>query len=154
MELRTSPRSAVAIAGPFAGPTADISDSHDALAKGDRLDVAAVGRGTPEQAVVRNETPEHAAVRSETPAQAVLVDESIAAPENNDIAPSELPRPTARHNPKSKKIRTAIRPRPKPGAIILKRRTRRSKVASDTEPCRLKAFGGLRQALNTADCEI
>src|SRR5215471_10548266 len=52
MEFRTPPRSAVAIVQPLAEPNADISDSHDALAKADRLEVAAVSNETPKQAVL------------------------------------------------------------------------------------------------------
>src|SRR5690242_18551990 len=49
MELRTPPRSAVAIVQPLAEPTADMSDSHDALAKADRLEVVAASSERPEQ---------------------------------------------------------------------------------------------------------
>ena len=138
MELRTPPRSAVAIVQPLKEPNVDISDSHDALAKADRLEVAAVSRETPEQAV--------------------LIDEGIARPEDISIGSPEPPRPIARHrhNPKSKKVTTAARPKLEPKATVIKRTaiSQRSKAASDTEPCRLKAFGGLRKALNSADCEI
>jgi hypothetical protein len=138
MELRTPPRSAVAIVQPLNEPNVDISDSHDALAKTDRLEVAAVSR--------------------ETPGQAVLIDEGIARPEDISIGSSEPPRPIARHwhNPKSKKVMTAARPKLEPKATVIKRTaiSQRSKAASDTEPCRLKAFGGLRKALNSAGCEI
>ena len=138
MELRTPPRSAVAIVQPLKEPNVDISDSHDALAKADRLEVAAASRETPEQAV--------------------LIDEGIARPEDISIGSPEPPRPIARHrhNPKSKKVTTAARPKLEPKATVIKRTaiSERSKAASDTEPCRLKAFGGLRKALNSADCEI
>jgi len=138
MELRTPPRSAVAIVQPRNEPNVDISDSHDTLAKADRLEVAAVSRETPEQAV--------------------LIDEGIAPPEDISIGSSEPPRPTARHrhNPKSNKVTTPARPKLEPKATVIKRTaiSQRSKAASDTEPCRLKAFGGLRKALNSAECEI
>ncbi len=138
MELRTPPRSAVAVVQPIAKPAIDISDSHSALAKADRLEVAAVS--------------------SERPAQAALVDERIAPPEDLRIGSSETPRSIARrrHNPKSKKVTTAARPKSKPKATVVTRTAifQRSKAASDTEPCRLNAFGGLRKALNSADCEI
>jgi hypothetical protein len=139
MELRTPPRSAVAIVQPLNEPNVDISDSHDALAKADRLEVAAVSRETPEQAV--------------------LIDEGIARPEDiSSGSEAEPPRPIARHrhNPKSKKVTTAARPKLEPKATAIKRTaiSQRAKAASDTEPCRLKAFGGLRKALNSADCEI
>ena len=138
MELRTPPGSAVAIVQPLSEPNVDISESHDALAKADRLEVAAVSRETPEQAV--------------------LIDEGIARPEDISIGSSEPPRPIARHrhNPKSTKVTTAARPKLEQKATVIKRTaiSQRSKAASDTEPCRLKAFGGLRKALNSADCEI
>ena len=138
MELRTPPRSAVAVVQPLAEPNADISDSHEVLAKADRLEVAAASRETPEQAV--------------------LIDEGIARPEDISIGSPEPPRPIARHrhNPKSKKVTTAARPKSTPKATDIKRLTisQRSNAASNTEPCRLSAFGGLRKALNTVDCEI
>jgi len=137
MELRTPSRS-VTIAQPLAETNAGISDSHGTLAKADRLEAAPVS--------------------SETPVQAALVDEPIAAPEDINIGSSEPARPIARywHNLKSKKVTTAAHPKSKPKATVIKRTavSQRSKAASDTEPCRLKAFGGLRKALNSADCEI
>src|SRR5262245_66234562 len=78
MELRTPPRRAVAIVQPLAEPNAGISDSHGALAKADRLEVAAVS--------------------SERPAQAALVDERIASPEDVSIGSSEPPIARHRHN--------------------------------------------------------
>ena len=47
MELRTPPRRAVAVVQPPAETVVSISDSHDALAKGDRLEIAAAGSETP-----------------------------------------------------------------------------------------------------------
>ena len=141
MELRTPPRSAVAIVQPVAEPDAGVSDSHGALAKGDRLEVAAV--------------------RSEAPAQAALVEERvapprIAPPEDINIGSSEPPRPIAHHPHNPKKVTTAARPKSKPKAPVIRQTpiVQHSTAASDTEPCRLKAFGGLRKALNSADCEI
>ncbi|MBR0827148.1 hypothetical protein JQ596_16540 [Bradyrhizobium manausense] len=147
MELRAPPRRAVAIVQPLAptqaalvedriaGQNAGISASHGALAKADRLEVIAVS--------------------SEMPTQAALVEDRIAPPEDIGIGSSE-PKPIARHRHNSKKIATAERPKPKPKATVIKRTAifPRSKAASDTEPCRLKAFGGLRKALNLAGCEI
>jgi hypothetical protein len=135
MELRTPRRSAVAIVQPLAEANADISDSHEALAKADRLEVA---------------------VSSETQEQAVSVDEGTALPEDISTGSSEPPRPIAhhRHNPKSKKVTTAARPKSEPKAIKRTAISQQPKAASDTEPCRLKAFGGLRKALNSDDCEI
>jgi hypothetical protein len=60
-----------------------------------------------------------------------------------------------RHHPKSKKVAAAL-PKSKPKETDIKRTTisERSKAAADTEPCRPSAFGGLRKALNSIDCEI
>jgi hypothetical protein len=146
MELRTPPRSAVAVVQPLAETTVGISDSHRALAKADRLEITAAS--------------------SETPAQPALVDERQPAPvderkspsEGISVGSSEAPRiiNRHRHDPKSKKVAAAALPKSKPKATDIKRTTisQRSKGASDTEPCRLSAFGGLRKALNSVDCEI
>jgi hypothetical protein len=58
MELRTPPRTAVAVVRPLAETTVGISDSHGALAKADRLEIT------------------HA--KSETPTQPRLADERIS----------------------------------------------------------------------------
>jgi len=136
MELRTPPRSAVVVVQPLAETTVGISDSH-ALAKADRLEIAAAS--------------------SETPAQPSLVDERISPSEGMSIGSSEPPRVINhhRHHPKSKKVAAAL-PKSKPKETDIKRTTisGRSKAAGDTEPCRLSAFGGLRKALNSSGCEI
>jgi hypothetical protein len=138
MELRTPPRSAVAVVQPLAETTVGVSDSHGALAKADRLEIAAPS--------------------SEMPAQPAPVDERISPPEGITIGSSEPPRVINRHrhHPKSKKVATAALPKSKPKATDIKRTTisERSTGASHTEPCRLSAFGGLRKALNSVDCEI
>ena len=141
MELRTPPRSAVAVVQPLAETGVGISDSHGALAKADRLEITAAS--------------------SETPAQPAPVDERISPSEGISIGSSEHPRVInrhRRHDPESKKVITAALRKSKPNAIDIKRTTisERSKAASDsdTEPCRLSAFGGLRKALNSVDCEI
>ncbi|WP_244429202.1 hypothetical protein [Bradyrhizobium genomosp. III] len=134
MELRAPPRGAIAIVQPLAELSAGISASHGALAKADRLEVVAVS--------------------SEAPTQAALVEERIAPPEDISIGSSEPPRPIAGHRYNSKKIAAAARPKPKATAIKRTAIFEHSKAASDTEPCRLKAFGGLRKALNLAGCEI
>ena len=137
MELRTPPRSAVVVVQPLAETTVGISDSHGALAKADRLEIAAAS--------------------CETPAQPSLVDERISPSEGMSIGFSEPPRVINhhRHHPKSKKVAAAL-PKSKPKEPDIKRTTisGRSKAAGDTEPCRLSAFGGLRKALNSIDCEI
>jgi len=136
-------RSAAVVVQPLAETTVGISDSHVALAKADRLEIAAAS--------------------SETPAQPALVDESISPPEDISIGSSEPPRvnhhrhdPKSKHAPKSKKVTAAAPPKSKPKTTVIKRTTisERRKAASDTERCRLSAFGGLRKALNSADCEI
>ncbi|MBR0816933.1 hypothetical protein [Bradyrhizobium liaoningense] len=138
MELRTPPRSTVAVVQPQppAEPNADISDSHGVLAKADRLEVVAMN--------------------SERPAQLASVDERVAPPENISIGPSEPPSPIARHRHNPKKVTTTAHPKSKPKATVIKRTAvvQPSKAASDTEPCRLKAFGGLLKALNSTGCEI
>ena len=137
MELRTPPRSAVAVVQPLAETTAGISDSHGALAKADRLEITAPS--------------------SEAPAEPAVVDERISPSEGITIGSSEPPRVINhhQHHPKSKKVAAAF-PKSKPKETDIKRTTisNRSKAAGDTEPCRLSAFGGLRKALNSIDCEI
>ena len=137
MELRTPMRSAVVVVQPLAETTVGISDSPVALAKADRLEIAAAS--------------------SETPVQPAPVDESISPPEGVSVGSSEPPSVVNRHrhNPKSKKVTTAVR-KSKPNTTDIKRTviSERQKAASDTGPCRLSAFGGLRRALNSVDCEI
>jgi hypothetical protein len=136
IELKTPPPAAVAVVRP--SPTVGIAVSHGALAKADRLEITAAS--------------------SETPAQPTLVDDRISPSEGISIGSSEPPRVINRHrqDPKSKKVATAVLPKSKPQATNIKRTTisERSNGASDTEPCRLSAFGGLRKALNSVDCEI
>jgi hypothetical protein len=134
MELRTPLRTAVAVVQPFAETTVGISDSHGALAKADRLEI------------------------TETPPQPALVNERIPPSEATTIGSLEAPRiiHRHRHDPRSKKVTTAALPKSKPKTTDIKRTTipERSKAASDTVPCRLSAFGGLRKALNSVGCEI
>ena len=136
MELRTPPRSAVAVVQPLAETTVGISDSNGALAKADRLEIAAAS--------------------SETPAQPSLVDERISPSVGMSIGSSEPPRVINqhRHHPKSKKVAAAFTKSKKETDIKRTTISNRSKAAGDTEPCRLSAFGGLRKALNSIDCEI
>lgn len=137
MELTAPPRRAAAIVQPPADQDADTSASYDALPKADRLDIAAVS--------------------SAVPTQAASVEDRVAPPEDAHIGSSE-PAPVVRPRHSPKKIATAERakPKPKPKASVVKRtaEVQRSKAASNVEPCRLKAFGGLRKALNLTDCEI
>ena len=140
MELRTPPRAAVTVVRPLADTTVGIgiSDSHGALAKADRLEIT------------------HA--KSEAPTQPGLVDERISPSEATSIGSPEAPRiiNRHRHDPKTKKVTTAAVPKSKPKTTDIKRTAipDRSKAASDTEPCRLSAFGGLRKALNSSGCDI
>lgn len=71
MELRNPARSTVAVVRPAAQTTAGISDSHGALAKADRLEIAAAS--------------------SETPAQPSLVEELISPPGGMGIDSSDPP---------------------------------------------------------------
>jgi hypothetical protein len=158
MEFRTPTRDALVAVQPLAETTIDVSDSHDALAKADRLDVAVAG--------------------SEAPAQPAPVDQDLSQPEVVSRGSSEPPTliNRQRHDPRSKKVTIAARPKSKPRPVAVKaatvktatiktvairtaaiRRTaiaERPKFVSDTETCRLSAFGGLRKALNSVDCEI
>lgn len=168
MEFRTPTREALVAVQPLAETTMDVSDSHEALAKADRLEVAVAG--------------------SEAPAQPAPVDQDLSQPEVVSMRSSEPPMliNRQRHGPKSKKVTMAARPKSKPRPVAVKaatvktatvnaatvkaatvkaatirtaaiRRTaiaERPKFASDTETCRLSAFGGLRKALNSVDCEI
>ncbi|MDD1535751.1 MULTISPECIES: hypothetical protein [unclassified Bradyrhizobium] len=134
MELSTPPRRAAAIIAPPAEQSADISASHDALAKADRLEIAAAS--------------------SATLAEPASVD-NAAAPQDIHDGPS-APTPIVRQRSEPKPIATAERPKPKPKATVVKRsdNVQRAKAASETEQCRLKAFGGLLKALNFTGCEI
>jgi hypothetical protein len=138
MELRTPPRTAVEVVQPFAETTVSISDSHGALPKADRLEITYA--------------------ESETPTQPGLSDERISPSEASTIGSLEAPRIIIghRHDPKTKKVITGALPKSKPKTADIKRTAipDRSKAASDTEPCRLSAFGGLRKALNSSGCEI
>jgi hypothetical protein len=137
MELRTPPRTALTVGQPLE-TTVGISDSHGALAKADRLEITYA--------------------KSETPVQPALINERISPAEATTIGSSVAPRiiNRRRHDPKSKKVITAALPKSKPKTTDIKRTTipARSKAASDTEFCRLSAFGGLRKALNSVGCEI
>ncbi|MGY3031816.1 hypothetical protein ACVIIV_000986 [Bradyrhizobium sp. USDA 4354] len=135
MELTAPPRRAAAIAQPLAEQDTGISASNEVLAKADRLEIAAVS--------------------SAMPTQTASVEDRVAPPEDTDIGPSK-PEPTIRHRQSPKKIAAAERPKPKLKTTIVKRTAdvQRSKTASGAEPCRLKAFGGLRKALNLTGCEI
>ena len=138
MELRTPPRTSVAVVQPLAETTVGISDSHGALAKTDRLEVTYA--------------------KSETPTQPGPVDQRISPPEATTSDLPEAPRiiKRHRHDPKTKKVTTAALRKSKPKTTDIKRTASsdRLKAASDTEPCRLSAFGGLRKALNLSGCEI
>jgi hypothetical protein len=138
MELRTPPRAAATVAQPLAGTTVGISDSHDALAKADRLEVTYA--------------------KSETPTLPGLVDERIAPSEAATIGSPQTPRIVTRHrhDPKTRKVATAALPKSKPKTSDIKRTAGRdpSRAAGATELCRLSAFGGLRKALNLSGCEI
>jgi hypothetical protein len=138
MELRTPPRTAIAVVQPLAETTVGFSDSHGALAKADRFEVTYAKR--------------------ETPAQPGLVDERISPSEATTIDSLEAPRVINRHrhDPKTKKVTTAAVPKSKPKTVDIKRNAilDRSKATSAPEPCRLSTFGGLRKALNSSDCEI
>jgi hypothetical protein len=146
MELGTPPRASGTVVQPLAETTVGISDSHDALAKTDRLEVTYA--------------------KSETQTEPGPADERISQPEAPTIGSPASPRminrhrhdpkTSNRHDSKTKRVATAALPKSKPKTLHIKRTAipDRSKAASDTEPCRLSAFGGLRKALNSSGCEI
>jgi outer membrane biosynthesis protein TonB len=137
MELSAPPRRSAAIVLPPAESTG-ISATHDALEKGDRLEVAAVSSAVP-MAPTSVGTP--------------------VAPQDVHVG-SSAPAPIVRQRNKPKPVASAERPKPKPKpkpkAAVVKRtaNVQRAKAASESESCRLKAFGGLLKALNLARCEI
>jgi len=134
MELSAPPRRSVAMVQPPAEQSEGITASHDALAKADRLEVAAVSSGMPTQA---------ASI------------ENTVAPQDVHVG-SSAPAPLIRQRNKPKPIATAKPREPKPKAIFVKRtaNVQRAQAAGETESCRLKAFGGLLKALNMRGCEI
>ena len=138
MELRTAPRTAPAIVQSLADTTVGASDSHGALTKADRLEISYA--------------------ESETPTQPGPVEERISPSEATTIGSPEAARTISRHrdDPKTKKIANGVLPRSKPKNTDIKRTAipDRSKAASVTEPCRLRAFGGLLKALHLSGCEI
>jgi hypothetical protein len=137
MELSTPVRSAVAVIKPAAETTAGISDSADAMAKADRLEIAAAS--------------------SKAPTQPALVAERKSSSEGISINSSKPTRVINRQRtePASKRVAIAVRPKSKPRATDIKRPTiNERKVANNTELCRLSACGGLRKALNIFGCEI
>jgi hypothetical protein len=136
MELKTPARSAAVPVRAVAEIAAGISEPRGALAKADRLEVAAAS--------------------IETPAQSALVDERNSLPKGTSVGPSEPPRMINRHrhDPKPKKLTTAAAPKSKKADVKLTTTSERRKAAGNTEPCRLSAFGGLLKALGSADCEI
>jgi hypothetical protein len=181
MELRTPVRSAGVAIQPLAETTVGISDSHVALAKADRLEVAAARSETPVQPALEHDPEkwvpafprdkrgtrlrgDHAQIQGierdddSKKSHHALADERISRPEGISVGSSEPPRVINRHrhNPKSKKVTAPAPPKSKPKTTDIKRTaiSERRKAAGDTEPCRLSAFGGLRKALNSTDCEI
>jgi hypothetical protein len=137
MELSTPPRTLAPSVQSLDETTVGISDSHVALAKTDRLEVTYA--------------------KSEAPTEPVRVDERVSPLEANTVGSPEAPRiiNRHRHGSQTKKVATAALPKSKPKTVDIKRASipDRSK-ASDTESCRLSAFGGLLKALNSSGCEI
>lgn len=135
MELSTPPRRVTMIAEPPAKQTTSPSGTQGALAKADRLEIAAVS--------------------SETPTQAPPVEDRAAPPQDVQIGSPEQ-KPIVRHRQDLKRLATAPRSKPKPRTIAARQpaNLQRSKAAANPEPCRLKAFGGLLKALNVNGCEI
>lgn len=159
MELRASVRTAAVAVQPVAETTTGISDSDVAPAPADRIETAAASSETP--------------AGSETPAQPALIEEQAAplvdtgaSSQGISVGSSEPPSVIVRHRHNSKprnaaaarpkKVTATYRPQPKRKIAVIKRTivSERRKPAGNTESCRLSAFGGLRKALNSADCEI
>jgi hypothetical protein len=146
MELATPPRTTATVVQPLAETTVGISDSPAALAKTDRLEVTYA--------------------KSEMPTEPGPVDEPVSPSETTTIGSPEAPRfinrhwhdpkTSHQHDLKTKKVTSAAPLKSKPKTSDIKRAAipDRSKAGSDTEPCRLSAFGGLRKALNLSGCEI
>jgi hypothetical protein len=132
MELRAPSRRA--IVPPPAEQSAGIAASQETLAKADRLETAAAGSVTPAEAASG---------------------ENPVAPRDVHVGAS-APAPTVRPRHDAKTRATAERPKAKPKVTVVKRaaNAQRAKSAGETEPCRLKAFGGLLKALNLTGCEI
>ncbi|CAN7143875.1 hypothetical protein LJR220_000006 [Bradyrhizobium sp. LjRoot220] len=128
----------VAFAKPAQSETTDQFDRTGQLEKADRLDVATAS--------------------SDAPAQPASIDERFPPPQGISVGPSEPPRVINRdrRDPKPKKVTAAAAPTSKPKKAAVKQATisERRKPASNTESCRLSAFGGLRRALGLAGCEI
>jgi hypothetical protein len=153
MEFRASMRTAAVAVQPVAETIVGVSDSHVAPAEADRIETVAASSDTPTQPAPVEEKPE-------------LVDAGVSPSEDVSVGSSEPPRVIIRHrhNPKSKKtaaagskkVFAAHRPQSKRNIAVINRTTvsERRKAVSNTEFCRLSAFGGLRKALNSADCEI
>ena len=171
MELKTPARNAVVVVQSPAETTVGISDSHRALAKADRLEIAAASSEAPAQPALAHDPEKWVPVFRKDHAQIKEIErdddskkrhhaliERISPSEGINIGPSEPPRVINRHRhePKSRKITTPAAPKSKPKATDIKRTiiSERRKAAGDTETCRLSAFGGLRKALNSVDCEI
>ena len=158
MELRASVRTAAVAVQPVA-ETTSISDSQIAPARADRIETAAASSETPAQPALVEEQP-------------ALTDAGVPPSEDVSVGSSEPARVVIRHrhDPKSnksnkskkaaapgpKKVSAAYRSQSKRNIAAINRTTvsERRKAVSNAESCRLSAFGGLRKALNSADCEI
>jgi hypothetical protein len=155
MELRTPARNAAVAVSPVAEIEGDISKPGGALAQPDRSEKT----GQPEKTdrLEKADRLEIAAARSATPAQPAPVDERFSPPKDIAVGSPAPPKVTSRHrhDPKPKKVTAASAPKSKPKTADATRPaiSERRKAAS-AESCRLGAFGGLRRALGSTDCEI
>ena len=141
MELSAPPRRAAVIAQPPAESTG-ISATHDALEKADRLEVAAVSSAMP-TAPTSVDTP--------VAPQDVHVGSSAPAP---IVRLRNKPKPVATAEPPKPKPKPEAKTKPKAAVVKQAANAQRTKAGSESESCRLKAFGGLLKALNLARCEI
>jgi hypothetical protein len=137
MELRTPPRRGAAVSQPGV-ETVAIPDSLGALAKTDRLKVTYAS--------------------TDTPAPPPQVDDRISTSQTATSNAPETLRPINRHPlvPKLTKVPAAALPKSRRRTANIGRAaiTERQKVGTDTMPCRLSEFGGLRKALELSGCEI
>jgi hypothetical protein len=159
MEFKAPPPTAVAVVQPLAETTVGISDSHDALAKADRLEVTTASTGL--SALANSETPPQPAPAGERMAPSMAPpSEGVTTGASESVGPSTPPSVIKRHRhdpkPRPRKVVTVAVPKPKPKPIETSRTvvSERPRSAGDTGACRLSAFGGLQKALNSADCEI
>lgn len=137
IELGNPPRRGAMVSQP-GGETVAIPDPDRVLAKTNRLEVSYASTDTPappSQVDDRISTSQTAV--SNAPATLVPINRHPLVPKLTKVPAAALPKSGRRT---ANTGRAAI--------------TERRKVGTDTMPCRLSAFGGLRKALDLSGCEI